>query len=109
MRFPLATTIERDGQDIDLRVIYDVTPYIPATGPTYSCGGQPAEGGEVELISVRQLNGLDFALTDAEEAALIAECEERAGDDMAEEAAAAEDWKFQEACDRQLMAKWEDE
>lgn len=36
----------------------------PATGPTYSCGGQPAEGAEYE-ITVR-CNGLDItaALSD---------------------------------------------
>lgn len=106
MRFPYFAYVERDGQEIELAVVYDVSPYIPATGPTYSCGGQPAEGGEVELISVRY-NGAEFTLTDAEEEALIAECEERAGEDMAEEAAAAADWKYQEARDRQLMEQWE--
>ncbi len=108
MRFPFTTTIERGEDEIELAVIYDVTPFIPATGPTYDCGGQPAEGGEIEIISVRS-NGAKFTLTEAEEEALFAECTERSGEDMAEEAALAEDWRFQEACDRQLMAKWEDE
>ena len=106
MRFPFTTTIERDEWEYELAVVYDVTPYRPATGPTYACGGQPAEGGEVELISVKH-NGAEFTLTAAEAAALIAECEERAGEDMADEEAAAADWKYQEARDRQLMRDWE--
>lgn len=104
MRFPFDTTIERDDEEIELRVIYDVSPLIPERGPTYDCGGQPAEGGEVELISVTR-DGQPFTLTDAEEAALINECSNRSGDDIAEEAAAEADWRYQKYRDEQLMGE----
>lgn len=106
MRFPFDTTIERDGEEIEVRVIYDISPIIPARGPTYSCGGQPAEGGEIELISVT-CDGKPFATTEAEDDALVAECIERSARDMDDEAAAHADWKYQEYRDRQLMEKWE--
>lgn len=100
MRFPFDTTIERDDSEIEIHVIYDVTPFVAATY------WQPAEGGEVEIISVRH-GGKPFDLTDAEEAALLQECEERAGDDMEQERAAEADYRYQEYRDRQLMEKWE--
>lgn len=95
-RFPFDTSIERGDDEIELRVIYSVTPYVAATY------WQPAEGGEVEIISVRK-DGKPFALSDAEESALLTECEERAQGDLADEAAAAADWKYQEYRDRLLM------
>ncbi len=104
MRFPFDTSIERDGEEIDVRVIYDVTPYVPAR--LYGDYPQPAEGGEVEIISVTR-DGKPFVTTDAEDATLLSEAEGRAGYDIVEEAAAAEDWEYQAYRDRQLMAKWE--
>ncbi len=104
MRFPFDTTIDRGDEEIEVRVIYDVTPFVPAR--LYGDCPQPAEGGEVEIISVKR-DGKPFDLTDAEEAALLTECEERAGDDVADEAAAAEDWRYQEHRDRLLMQRWE--
>ena len=94
--------------DIELEVTYSVTPYIPAQGPTYACGGQPAEGGDVELISVK-LGGEEETLTDAEEDALIAVCEKRAAEDCADEAAAEADYRYEEYRNRQMMARWENE
>lgn len=104
MRFPFDTTIERGDVEIELRVIYDVTPYVPAR----LCGDypQPAEGGEIEIISVTR-SGQPFTLTDAEESAVLNECEARAGDDIAEEAALESDWRYQEYRDRHLMREWE--
>lgn len=95
MRFPFTTWIERGNDELELAVIYDVTPYRAATHL------QPAEGGEVELISVKH-KGAEFNLTDAEEAALIAECQERGQRDYAEEMSEAAEWRAQ--CRRdQLM------
>lgn len=104
MRFPFDTTIERGDEEIEVRVIYDVTPIVPAR--LYGDYPQPAEGGEVEIISITR-DGKPFHPTQPEEAVLLNECIARSGDDMAEEAAAAADWKYQEYRDRQLMEKWE--
>lgn len=30
---------------------FTVSPYVPEQGPSYASGGQPAEGGEVEVLS----------------------------------------------------------
>lgn len=100
MRFSFDTTIERGDDEIELRVVYDVSPYVPAR--LYGDYPQPAEGGEVEVISVKH-DGKEIVLTDDEEAALQAACEERAPQDMEDERAAREDWKCQEWRDRLLM------
>lgn len=45
------TVLWDDGVSDDyrhLRVIGEISRYYPAQGPTYSCGGQPAEGGDIE-------------------------------------------------------------
>ena len=89
MRFPFNTTIEVGESEIELAVIYDVTPYVPAR--LYGDSPQPAEGGEVEIISVHH-NGADYPLTNEQEAALQTECEERAQDDIAAEQDAAAEW-----------------
>jgi hypothetical protein len=102
MRFPFTHYIERGDEEIELSVIYDCTPFI---AQTY---WQPAEGGEVELISVKH-KGTEFVLTDAEEAALIEECEGRAATDWSEAKADEADWRYQEYRDRQLMERWERE
>ena len=99
-RFTFDHDVERNDDSIEVRVCYDVTPFVEATY------WQPAEGGEVEIISVKRA-GVEFPLTDAEETALLAACHERAGDDLVEEAAAQADWRYQEYRDRLLMEKWE--
>jgi hypothetical protein len=33
-------------------VTYDVTPFIPETGPSYACAGEPASGREIEIVSI---------------------------------------------------------
>lgn len=100
MRFPFTTHIEVGDEEIELFVIYDVTPLVPAR--LYGDYPQPAEGGEVELISVKH-NGAEFPLTDKQEAALIRECEERAQSDVAEEEAEAAEWRAQSRRDERLM------
>ena len=100
MRFPFTTTIERGDEEIELTVIYSVTPFVAAT---YY---QPAEGGEVEVVSVKRA-GKEFRLTDDEEDALLAECQGRAMSDIAEEAAEAAEWRAQCRRDDRLMEQWE--
>lgn len=41
------------GASLDVEVEYTRTPDIPATGPTYFSGGEPACGGEVEIVEIR--------------------------------------------------------
>ena len=100
MRFPITHHIERGDDEIELAVIYAATPFVAATY------WQPAEGGEVEVISVKR-DGKHFDLTDAEEAALQQACEERAQEDIAEEAANQAEWRAQCRRDDALMAGWE--
>lgn len=63
--------LERDGEDFELEVEADLSPFIPATGPTYSCGGQPAEGGEIEVTSVKYKGEELGGLTAAEDAFIL--------------------------------------
>jgi len=100
MRFSFTHYIERGDEEIELAVAYDVSEYYEATRE------QPAEGGEVELISVK-CEGKEIALTDAEETALLAVCEERAGADQAEYFAEAAEWRAQCRRDDAMMAIWE--
>lgn len=60
-------TIERDGEDIELDIDYEVAPYTPAklSGPPEDC--HEAEGGEVTSMTAYR-NGHEFKLTDAEAA-----------------------------------------
>lgn len=46
-------TIEIAGKEFTCDVRFSVSPIIPATGPSYSSGGEPASGGEVEIASAR--------------------------------------------------------
>lgn len=95
-------------REIELVVTYSVSPGCPEQGPTYSCGGQPAEPPEVEIIAIKH-NGQPFNVSGEEEDALLERAIERSGDDMADEYAAGQDWRYQEARDRQLMERWERE
>lgn len=95
-------------REIELVVTYSVTPGRDATGPTYACGGTPAEPHEVELVSVKH-NGTEFPLSSEDEEALLEQAYERADEDLREEAAAEADWRYQEYRDRQLMERWERE
>jgi hypothetical protein len=101
MRFPFDTTIDRDGEEIEVRVIYDVSPHIPAR--LYGDYPQPAEGGEVEIISITRA-GKPFHTTQSEDAVIQNECEQRAGDDVENEASDAAEWRDQLARDDRLMS-----
>lgn len=45
----LSVLLNVDDDEADIYFEYDSTPGSPATGPTYDCGGEPAEGAECEL------------------------------------------------------------
>jgi hypothetical protein len=105
MKFTFNTTLERGDDELELRVTYELNPYIPATHL------QPAEGGDCEIISAK-FAGVDAAslpapLSDAEWDALLIECEERAQDDAETAAADYADWKYGQAEDRHMMDKYE--
>jgi hypothetical protein len=93
-------------REIELVVTYSMTPGRPEQGPTYACGGTPAEPPEVEIVSVKH-NGQPFKLTDDEEEALADEAFARCMDDWRDEQAAEADWRYQEYRDRLLMEKWD--
>ena len=78
MRFPFTHYIERGDEEIELAVIYDVSAYHEATR------WQPAEGGEVEIISVK-CDGNEFGLYPHEDAALQKDCAAPAGPDTQQE------------------------
>lgn len=57
-------TIERDGEEIDLEIEYEVAPYYPTR--LYPWPGEPAEGGEITALTAYR-DGKPFALTEAED------------------------------------------
>ena len=93
-------------QEVELVVTYSVTPGCPEQGPTYACGGTPAEPDEVEIVSIKH-NGQPVTLSDEEEEALWEIAIGRAGEDLADEYASEADWRYQERRDRQLMEQGE--
>lgn len=104
MNHTFDTFIQRGDDELEVRVTYSVTPFVAATY------WQPAEGGEVELITAEFRNvdraSLPATLTDAEEAALITECEERCHQDMADEVADRADYLRDHQQDRWMMEKF---
>lgn len=40
------------GEDVILYVDYTYVPGYPATGPTYSSGGEPGQGPEIDIHSI---------------------------------------------------------
>ena len=47
-----AVQVQIDGHTLD--VVGTISPYRPATGPTMAhAGGEPAEGGDVEILSAK--------------------------------------------------------
>jgi hypothetical protein len=85
-QFTFTHTLERslvdacgwEGEyEVELVVTYSVTPGQPERGPSYACGGTPAEPAEVEIISVK-LDGEEELLTADENDALQAACDARA-------------------------------
>jgi len=97
--YTFTTFIQRGDDELELCVIYSVSPYIAQTHL------QPAEGGDCEIISARWQKILPEPLTDAEYEALQIECEERAGSDERDAAADHEDYLYEQHRDQQMMEK----
>lgn len=95
-------------RELELVVTYNMTPGCPEQGPTYSCGGTPADPPEVEIVSVTH-EGRDFPLSDEEEEALLDQAYERAESDWADEAAAAADYAYEQYRDLLMERQWERE
>ena len=89
------SSLNIDGDEVDVEVEYTCTPYVTAT---YY---QPAEGGEIVLISV-MLDGDDVinSLSEDDQATIIAECEDRAEDDCAAGKDDEGDYRYELARDR---------
>lgn len=87
-------------REVEVLVTYSCTPFVEATH------WQPAEGGEVEIVSAK-VNGMPITLSEEEEEALLEQACERASQDWADDAAAEADWRYQEYRDRLLMDQWE--
>lgn len=41
------------SSEVEVEFDYTVSPFIPEQGPSYASGGQPAEGGELEITEAR--------------------------------------------------------
>lgn len=101
MSHTFTTFIERDDDELEVCVTYEVSRYYPATLT------QPAEGGDCEIISA-EFVGIDAAsapspLTVGEHDALQVICEGRASEDEMEAAADYADYKYQQYRDRMMF------
>jgi hypothetical protein len=114
-QFTFTHTLERslvdacgwEGEyEVELVVTYSVTPGQPERGPSYACGGTPAEPAEVEIISVK-LDGEEELLTADENDALQAACDARAEEALADEASDYADYRRDQARDEQMTREWE--
>ncbi len=88
-----------DGETV--RVVGSVSPYYPAQGPTYSCGGQPAEGNEIE--DFRAFDAAGNEIEDADDEMLRAledEILEHVDEARAEDCAAYAEYRRDMADDR---------
>lgn len=45
----------RISKEIELHLIGNAVPYIPASGPSFSSGGEPAEGGYCEDVDIEDI------------------------------------------------------
>lgn len=79
MKFTFTTHIERGNREIELDVEYDVSERVEAI--LYGDYPQPAEGGEVELLSIKH-NGSPFALSVEEDNVIYDQACDRADDDL---------------------------
>lgn len=67
-------------REVEVEVTYSVTPFVPAV--LYGDYPQPAEGGEVEILSVRR-DGVELDTSSEEDALLHDHACDRADDDLA--------------------------
>jgi hypothetical protein len=92
MKLDKWTTIERDGEEIEINVEADASPMIPATY------WQPEEGGEIEITAVFR-DGVAFELTDAEAGKIVDWLGENLGDDF-DDGPDPDDWRDARINDR---------
>lgn len=57
---------DADGNELSYEVEYRISPGCPEQGPTYACGGQPAEPPEVVLVAVT-LAGTPYTADDLDD------------------------------------------
>ena len=97
MKLTYKTTWSFDGEnDHDLIITYIYTPPSPQRGPSYDSGGEPAEYTEVEVISML-IDGVpathDQLCQVDENERLYEEMEIHAADNLADERAAAAEYR----------------
>lgn len=90
-------------REYEVEVEYEFRPGSPAI--LYGDYPQPADPGEVELLSVKH-NGAEFSTTAEEEQKLLERCQDRAGEDLAEYAAAEADYRYEGWRDRRDLGDW---
>lgn len=56
-------SIDVSGCEVEVEFTFTVSPIIPATGPSHSSGGEPASGGEVEIVSASAIIETGFGTT----------------------------------------------
>lgn len=97
--YTFTTELVRGDDAFEIEVSYTCTPFVDATY------WQPAEGGEVEIESVKW-NGHELAgLTEAEDAAIETLCINRASEDMGDDADAAADYLADMADESRMMGR----
>lgn len=96
MKFPYTHEIERGDTLLEITGEYLVNPFVEATY------WQPAEGGDIELLSVK-FEGKDFDLTDAEESKLVDVLQEQSASDCEDAAGDYADYRYQAWKDDQMM------
>lgn len=52
-----------EGEEVAIFIHHTIVPFVPEQGPSYACGGQPAEGGYCEIEQVLDGDGVEFILT----------------------------------------------
>lgn len=100
--FTFTADLERARSEIEVDVTYTVTDHVAATY------WQPAEGGEVEITSVKR-DGAEFATTREEDDRLYDLACDRADEDLAEYHAEAAEYRADMRREDRWLEGWERE
>jgi len=57
VRFRPIGMVDMENATIRVQIDYSYTPGVPARGPSYYSGGEPAEGAEVSVLDATLLDG----------------------------------------------------
>lgn len=57
VNFTPAGLTETETAYPEIEITFSYSPGTPEQGPTFDCGGQPAEGPEIELVSAKLIDG----------------------------------------------------